>query len=99
MPPRLKRAAPILKSLPPAIGRGPKLADPFYLSSAWRALIADIKRQRGNRCQHPGCNTGHMVIIGDHIIARRDGGADLDPLNIRLLCLPHHNSRTFGAQG
>jgi 5-methylcytosine-specific restriction endonuclease McrA len=37
-------------------------------------------------------------ILGDHIIERKDGGAELDPNNIQLLCLGCHNAKTATAR-
>jgi 5-methylcytosine-specific restriction endonuclease McrA len=33
-------------------------------------------------------------VIADHIVERKDGGADLDPNNIELLCHAHHQKKT-----
>jgi 5-methylcytosine-specific restriction endonuclease McrA len=73
----------------------PKVAESFYQSKAWRQLIVSIKRERGNFCQE--CGSSHRVI-GDHIIERKDGGADLDRQNIKLLCQPCHNTKTANAR-
>lgn len=86
---------------------GPKLADPFYISKDWRALLAKIIHKRGRRCEQ--CGKTHeddgslVVVIGDHIVERRDGGAELDENNIRLLCRaaggdgrPHPDGRRGG---
>ncbi len=67
-----------------------KLPDQFYLSKDWRALVARLIKQRGRCCQQ--CGKTHeddgspVRLIGDHIVERRDGGADLDPSNVQLLC-------------
>ncbi len=37
-------------------------------------------------------------LIGDHIVERKDGGADFDPLNVRLLCAACHNRKTAAAR-
>lgn len=73
----------------------PKIADSFYLSPEWRGLVAQIKRERGAWCQR--CGSNHR-LIGDHIVERRDGGADLDPMNIELLCHACHQRKTAQAQ-
>ncbi|QCG93950.1 HNH endonuclease [Azospirillum sp. TSA2s] len=68
----------------------PKTADPFYLSPEWKTLVARLIQQRGRRCEM--CGKTHeddgtpTRLIGDHVVERRDGGADLDPANIQLLC-------------
>jgi 5-methylcytosine-specific restriction endonuclease McrA len=73
----------------------PKQADQFYQSNDWRNLVRTIKRQRGAFCCICGSNDR---IIADHIIERRDGGADLDPANIQLLCQSHHAAKTANAR-
>lgn len=80
-----------------------KVAESFYLSPAWVALRRDLIRVRGYRCQ--GCgksrapNGKPIRLIGDHVVERKDGGADLDPGNVRLVCLPCHNAKTATARG
>lgn len=73
----------------------PKKAERFYLSPEWKALVKRIKAKRGAFCQR--CGAGGRVI-GDHIVERRDGGAELDEGNIELLCLPCHNRKTARAK-
>ena len=75
-----------------------KRAAPFYLSAEWRQLIAEIIRQRGRRCEGPGCKTPNrgagQRIYGDHIVELQDGGALLDPNNVMLRCAPCHGAKT-----
>lgn len=73
----------------------PKVAESFYKSKEWRDLVASIKRERGNFCQR--CGSSHRVI-GDHIVERKDGGAELMPSNVELLCQPCHNTKTSKAR-
>jgi 5-methylcytosine-specific restriction protein A len=76
----------------------PKMAEGFYQSVEWTKLRALLIRQRGHRCEacwatHDGL--GRPVrLIADHMTERRDGGADLDPCNIRLMCMKCHNKKT-----
>lgn len=90
---------PTVKSrlLPPA-----KLTDPFYTSREWRDLAAMVKAQRGYVCENPECRAdmsgNRRALIADHVHERRDGGADLDPLNVQLLCLPCHTRKTAQAK-
>lgn len=91
-----------LKSLPPRLGglgskvkAAPKVALGFYQSPEWRELIRDIKRERGAFCQD--CGSGHRVA-GDHEVELRDGGAPLDPDNVRLRCAACHNRKTARAK-
>ncbi|MBX7459543.1 HNH endonuclease [Qipengyuania huizhouensis] len=73
----------------------PKKAEAFYQSKEWRALVRSIKAERGNWCER--CGSGHRVA-GDHKVERRDGGAELDPANVELLCQPCHNRKTAAAK-
>lgn len=84
--------------LPVKVGTAPKVAEQFYSSIEWRKLVASIKRERGNRCQRAGCETPTQRIIADHIVERRDGGADLDRRNIELLCFGHHQQKTAASR-
>lgn len=76
----------------------PKTAEAFYLSAAWRGLVASIKQERGTRCED--CGTTHdaegkpVRLIGDHIKERKDGGADLDRGNVMLRCYGCHARKT-----
>jgi 5-methylcytosine-specific restriction protein A len=85
-----------LKALRPkvSVGKGKievrKVADRFYLSPEWKALVAREIGRRGRRCEECGKTSeddGSPVrLVGDHVVERLDGGADLDPGNVRLLC-------------
>jgi len=88
LPPRLTATAPRLVS-------SGKLADPFYQSAEWRQLVREVKAERGAFCQRCGSAKG---LIADHIVERRDGGADLDKSNIELLCARHHGAKTQAAR-
>lgn len=88
--------------LPPAttsrVRPPPKQAAPFYVSPAWRRLIAEIIRHRGRSCEDQGHDPAQphtgIRIYGDHVIELRDGGAALDPRNIVLRCGQCHNRKT-----
>lgn len=77
--------------LPSRLSHPPKVADSFYLSPEWRALVVEIKRERGAYCERCGSSRG---LIADHIVEIRDGGAKLDRTNIELLCGRHHAAKT-----
>ncbi|MCB5173666.1 HNH endonuclease [Microvirga sp. SM9] len=81
--------------MPPRLKAPPKSVDPFYTSPEWRELVARLKRERGAYCRRCGSTDR---IIADHIIERKDGGADLDPNNIELLCHAHHQKKTAQAR-
>jgi 5-methylcytosine-specific restriction endonuclease McrA len=76
-------------ALPP-----PKKADPFYLSRQWRDLVEELIRVRGRKCETPGCGREHVRLFGDHVVELRDGGAPLDPRNVKLRCGSCHTKKT-----
>lgn len=61
--------------------------------ATWRALRADVLRR------HPRCACGSKATEVDHLVAIRDGGARLDPKNLRTMCKPCHSRRTATDQG
>ena len=74
-----------------------KIADPFYSSPAWRALMAFLIKRRGRRCEdreHNSATPQTGRIFGDHIVERKDGGAPFDPGNILLRCARCHGFKT-----
>jgi 5-methylcytosine-specific restriction protein A len=77
-----------LRSAKPA----PKTADSFYLSAAWRGLLAHLIKVRGRRCED--CGREGVRIFGDHIKELKDGGAPLDENNVRLRCGSCHGKKT-----
>jgi 5-methylcytosine-specific restriction endonuclease McrA len=75
----------------------PKLADKFYLTPEWRALMRRLIEERGRRCEKCGRSSAggqRLRIFGDHIHELKDGGAPLDPQNISLLCGSCHTAKT-----
>jgi 5-methylcytosine-specific restriction protein A len=69
-----------------------KEADPFYRSHEWRCVRQMVLRRDGYRCVVCGIdvsNRGEARV--DHIERVRDGGAVLDPANLRTLCVLHDN--------
>jgi len=84
-----------LGKMPVRLAAMPKVAEAFYQSGAWRSLVARIKRERGAWCERCGST---KRVIADHIVERKDGGADLDPRNIELLCFDHHAQKTARAR-
>lgn len=98
---RLRRVEPRLQraSAAPAPYL-PTTTDPFYLSIAWRRLVAALIVERGRQCERCGAQSRDerpLLLIGDHIVERRDGGPDLDPGNIMLLCKACHSRKTADA--
>jgi 5-methylcytosine-specific restriction protein A len=88
---RLKTLAPVVQALQDRVKPALKIAEAFYLSPEWRRLVASIKRERGSRCEE--CGSRHRVIA-DHVVERSDGGADLDPANVKLRCFTCHQRKT-----
>lgn len=94
---RLTAAPGRLAALPPRLRPAPKVAEPFYQSKAWLQLkarrrldsdyFAALARRRG----------GERVIL-DHVRERKDGGADLDPLNTEWLTFTEHQRKTAKAR-
>lgn len=91
----LKMAPPTIGRAPATVRAAPKVAELFYRSVEWRTMVKAIKRKRGDHCQR--CGSTHRVI-GDHIIERKDGGAELDENNVELLCQACHNRKTAQAR-
>ncbi|WP_246697254.1 HNH endonuclease signature motif containing protein [Rhizobium sp. G21] len=81
--------------MPSRVAAAPKQAESFYQSREWRVLCAEIKRERGKACERCGSTDR---VIADHIIERKDGGADLDKRNVELLCHRHHAEKTAAAR-
>jgi hypothetical protein len=76
-----------------------KMVDPFYTSPEWRALMDQIIKERGRRCEDPEHDpakqrTG-IRIFGDHIKERRDAPhLALVKTNILLRCGACHTRKT-----
>ena len=94
---KLKMLKPLLKTIDTRVVKpSPKKADPFYHSTEWRKLMAEIYKERGRSCQE--CGETDPKMYGDHIIELQDGGAPLDPENVRVLCASCHMSKTMAAR-
>lgn len=76
-------------------GKAQKVTDPFYQSRAWRRLAGLAKKLAGGRCCRCGSNER---VIADHVIERRDGGAELELSNIQILCHACHERKTADAR-
>ena len=87
----LKRVAELVSAAPMLVRSPPKVALPFYHSPEWRALVRSIKLERGAWCETCGA-AGR--IFGDHVVEVKDGGALLDPGNVKLLCGRCHGRKT-----
>jgi len=82
-------------SLSPRVAVQPTATESFYKSAPWVRLVKMIKQVRGNFCAR--CGSSYRVA-GDHIVERKDGGADLDESNVELLCIRCHNAKTAAAR-
>lgn len=82
-------------TLSPRVAVQAKVVESFYQSREWQRLVKAIKQMRGNFCER--CGSSYRVI-GDHMVERKDGGADLDESNIELLCIRCHNTKTSQAR-
>lgn len=90
LPERLAAAAPRLRF-------AAKAAEPFYQSPAWRALVADRRRDPDYRAAKARARRGERLIL-DHKVERKDGGADLDPANTEWLTHSEHQAKTAAAR-
>lgn len=96
----MKMLAPMIGTLDTrAATPGPKITNPFYLSPAWSRLMAEIKAERGARCEDPEHDPQKprigVRIFGDHVIEMKDGGASLDKANVLLRCGACHTRKTI----
>lgn len=76
----------------------PKTTNPFYLMPEWRALVAEMIRERGARCEDPACRYPGRIgirLFGDHIVELADGGVPLDKTNVMLRCGSCHTRKTI----
>ena len=90
MPPRLTRIPP--RGAPP-----PKVADRFYQSKEWLALVTARRRDPDYAAAKARAKPGERLIL-DHVKERRDGGADLDPKNTQWLTHSEHQAKTAKAR-
>jgi 5-methylcytosine-specific restriction enzyme A len=95
---KLSAASSRLKTAGNTLRVPAKKAENFYQSKEWKEAAEKCRRRHGHRCVK--CNahrrTGRQIV--DHIIERKDGGADFEQSNLQLLCLPCHNRKTARAK-
>ena len=92
---RLKTVGPRLAPLKGKL-KAEKRVDPFYVSAAYLAWREAVFALKGRRCAVPGCETPEDRVTADHIVERKDGGAELNPANGAPLCHRHHLAKTHG---
>jgi 5-methylcytosine-specific restriction protein A len=100
--PRLRTLRPSVKAIDMRTAQPPaKVTDPFYTCAAWLALVAQVKLERGARCEDPLCKRHDRRasrIFGDHVVELQDGGAPLDPANVMLRCGSCHTRKTLAVR-
>lgn len=97
MAPRLKCVPAGLTAIDTRIARpAPKRSDPFYQTPAWRKLMSVLIESRGAVCQQ--CGRTGTRLFGDHVQELKDGGATLDPANVKLVCGSCHTKKTIKAR-
>lgn len=90
---RLRTLPPRLKALDTRTVRPPpKVVESFYSSAEWKICAAAIRRRDGYQCVKCGSREGRLYV--DHIVERKDGGADYDPANLECLCAPCHGKKS-----
>lgn len=94
---RLKSLTSRLSAPRPKVTAAPKTAEGFYQSPAWRALVAERKLDVDYQLARGRAKLGERLIL-DHKIERKDGGADLDPVNTEWLTFSEHQAKTARAR-
>jgi 5-methylcytosine-specific restriction endonuclease McrA len=56
-----------------------------------------MEQQSGKKpaMQHSSCGRNESRMFVDHIVERKDGGADYDLRNLQTLCGSHHTEKTL----
>ena len=75
----------------------PKVADRFYLSREWLALRERRMLDPDYHAAKARAGPGERLVL-DHIVERKDGGADLDPANTAWLTYSEHQAKTARAK-
>jgi 5-methylcytosine-specific restriction enzyme A len=94
---RLKALAPRIGAAPARLAAMPKQAERFYSSPEWRALVAARRRDPDYAAARARARPGERLIL-DHVVERRDGGAELDPANTEWLTFGEHQRKTAEAR-
>lgn len=94
---RLKALGARVGSVPAKVRAAPKVVEGFYSSAAWRGLVADRKRDPDYALARQRAKPGERMIL-DHVVERKDGGADLDPSNTEWLTFSEHQAKTARAR-
>lgn len=86
-----------LSTIRPRLRQPPKTADPFYQSKEWRDLVASRKYDGDWFAAKKRAKPGERLIL-DHVIERKDGGAELDPANTKWLTFSEHQAKTAASK-
>ncbi|QFT31803.1 HNH endonuclease [Labrenzia sp. THAF82] len=92
---KLTNLKPLISGVPSRVRSMPKVTTSIYRSREWKEFAADVKRERGSKCERCGSTNR---VIADHIKELKDGGAPFDRSNIELLCHAHHQQKTAEAR-
>ena len=68
-----------------------------YGSRDWQLLRLIVRRRDGWRCKACSRLGGRLEV--DHIVPVSQGGAELDPLNLRTLCRECHLKKSAKERG
>ena len=90
----VRQLKPTIRTPKQTVRRPKKYVDPFYSSPEWKEASKQHLFHNPACCV---CGTRERVMV-DHIIERRDGGADLDPENFATYCDSHHKQKTAKAR-
>lgn len=94
---RLKALPARIGAMPARVQAAPKVAEGFYTSAEWRALVAMRKLDPDYPAAKARGRAGERMIL-DHVRERRDGGAALDPANTQWLTFSEHQAKTAAAK-
>ena len=66
--------------------RTEKTAEPFYATQEWKAAREACLKRAKYRCEVQLSDCQGRAFIADHIVSRRNGGAEYDQANLRAIC-------------
>lgn len=94
---RLTAMKPRIGGIAPRVRAAPKVAESFYQSPEWRRLV-ELRKRDGDYFAALARRKGKERVILDHVVERKDGGADLDPANTQWLTNSEHQAKTAKAR-
>lgn len=72
-----------------------KVVEHFYTTPQWKEARQAALERDNYTCTTPNCGRTETRMFVDHIIERKDGGADYDLSNLQVLCGKHHTLKTL----